>query len=129
MGKTKGLDMFSATIGVCFAAFFALLLSHSKFSNHRQNYYDSLYNPQDTNSFFYHSKIKTKMKRTKIVAPKSEANNIAKALAENGIVTNLSWVQDGGGFFSQEIHIYITFPEDKSDRVIALFGKYIKDEK
>ena len=123
------LSLIGVVTTIVWISFITFALVHANGIDNKKKYYDSLYNPKDTNSFFYHSKIKTKMKQVKIVCPKSAAKDIAKSLAENGIVTNLSWVQDGSGFFSTELHVYITFPEDKSDRVIALFGKYIKDEK
>lgn len=63
--------------------------------------------------------------QVKLVFPTGLAAEVAKQLAENGIITNLSYSFEDG-IFNQKIACIISYPEDKKDRVSALFNKYIK---
>jgi hypothetical protein len=64
------------------------------------------------------------MKQAKIKFGKSEADAIGKFLAEQGIVTTLSWMENTG-VFSYEIFAIVTFPTEKADLFEAKMHKYI----
>lgn len=65
------------------------------------------------------------MKQATLRFPVAKASDVAKFLAEQGIFTNLSWMNEGG-FFEKEVVCIITFPEDKEALVRAQFQNYIK---
>ena len=67
------------------------------------------------------------MKQGLFVIPKAKIRDFAKFLAENGIFTNLSWME-GDGLFADKMHAVISFPEDKEDKVKANWGTYHKEK-
>ena len=66
------------------------------------------------------------MRQCTIKFPKSKTKEVAKFLAENAIITNLSWMETDG-FFDQQMYAIIAFPDDKEDKVKANLTKYIKE--
>ena len=67
------------------------------------------------------------MKQGFFVIPKAKVKDFAKFLAENGIFTNICWME-GDGFFADKLHVIISFPDDKEDKVKANWGSYLKDK-
>ncbi len=65
------------------------------------------------------------MKRCTLKFPVSKANDVAKFLAEHGIITNLSYTV-GDDFFTKNVVAIICFAEDKEDKVLANLQKYIQ---
>lgn len=65
------------------------------------------------------------MKQAKLRFPQGKAGELSKFLAENGIVTNMSW-SDGDGFFNSHICAIICFKDDLEDKVKANLSAYIK---
>lgn len=94
-----------------------------------------VFKEQDTVDLSMHSDLSrnydqqkntSNMKQCTIQFPKSKAREVAKFLAENSIITNLSWMESGD-FFSTQVTAIICFPDDKEDKVKANLQKYIKD--
>lgn len=115
MKLTLWIALLSLSIA-CAVTFVARKFSEQKF--------DPILNHSELTTFNTYD-----MKQAKIVFPPKMAKDIAKFLAENGIITNVSFSQEGGGLFSTEVVAYITFPDDKEDKVKANLQKYIRDEK
>lgn len=65
------------------------------------------------------------MKQATLQFPLNQAKIVAKFLAEQGIVTNLSYMVEGG-FFDKQIVAIICFADDKEDKVLANLQKYFK---
>lgn len=69
------------------------------------------------------------MKQAILKFPKDKAGEVAKFFAEQGIVTNLSWMETGDGFFSSTtILVVCCFPDDKAALFQAQFQNYIKQK-
>lgn len=66
------------------------------------------------------------MKQCTLRFPLNKAKEVAKFFAENGVVTNLSYLETDG-FFDKQIVAVICFPDDKEDKVKANLNKYIKE--
>ena len=68
------------------------------------------------------------MKQCVLKFPMNKSKEVAKFLAENGIVTNLSYAK-GDDFFNNEVIAIICFPDDKEDKVKANLQRYIQEGK
>lgn len=88
--------------------------------------------PRDFNPVIEHSKLTTEnlntniMKQCTLKFPVSKSKEVSKFLAENGIVTNLSYLESDG-FFDKTVTAIICFPDDKEDKVKANLQKWIKE--
>jgi hypothetical protein len=65
------------------------------------------------------------MKQATIVFPQSASAKVAKFLAEQSVITNLSYMSDDG-FWNKTVTAIICFPDEKSALVEAQFQQYIK---
>ena len=77
---------------------------------------------------YNHSQLKPidTMKQCTLKFPVSKSKEVAKFLAEHGIITNLSYMESDG-FFDKTITAIICFPDDKEDKVKANLQKWIKE--
>ena len=67
------------------------------------------------------------MKQAILKFPKEKTPEVAKFFAEQGIVTNISYLEAGDGFFSTtSVVVVCCFPEDKQALFQAQFQNYIK---
>lgn len=106
---------------------FAILVTwilHGKISS-------PIYFKSDTVSLEYHSQLSilntNNMKKCLLVYPESAADSVATFLAENGIITLVSYAKEGG-FFNISIFHYVAFKEELSDKVKAQLHNYIKEK-
>lgn len=65
------------------------------------------------------------MKQARLIFPVKQAAVVAKYFAEQGVVTNLSYVTTDG-FFTAQIICIVCFAEDKEDNFKANMHKYIQ---
>jgi hypothetical protein len=65
------------------------------------------------------------MKQATLKFPPEEAKGIAKFLAEQGAVTQLSWMQDDG-LFSKSIICIVAVANDKAELFEAKMQKWIQ---
>lgn len=65
------------------------------------------------------------MKQCTLQFPENKSAEVSKFFAENGIVTNLSYMKSDG-FFSNQVVAVICFPSELEDKVKANLNTYIK---
>lgn len=68
------------------------------------------------------------MKKCTIVYPENQVDKVSTFLAENGIVTLVSYMKEDGFFNKSIVHV-ICFKDDLEDKVKANLNSYIKEKK
>lgn len=66
------------------------------------------------------------MKQAILKFPEGKSKEVAKFLAEHGIITNLSYLKGEGGFFGASVIAIVCFPSEKEDTVKANLHTYIQ---